>query len=116
MAHLTPLADAVTIIRKRPEMYFGPRRPSPEAIADHLVLEALVLGAKSVQVLRIEPWWLVVADVDWMTAPCRVPTTIEHTFGALVALPEMGDNCNRGEVYVSAFASSWYIATPENSA
>ena len=113
MAELTVLDDALAVIRARPQMYVGDGDRSLE-IAQALISDALVLGASHVSCDRRLGWFLVAADLDWLTASCRFPQPIAELFRRIVPFPESGVNAMRSEVLVSAFASSALTVTPDD--
>lgn len=99
---LQPLSDALTIIRKRPNLYVpGYPRLLGESLSSGLVFDAVVAGAAPVLVDRVGDWWMVGSSVDWFA---DLDLSVEHLFSHLVATPHVGDNTNRHDVLVAALA------------
>ena len=97
---IEPVSDALSIIRKRPDMYvLGYPARLGEVLTSHLVFDAIVAEASPVVVDRVRDWWLVGSPVDWLAGAGR---SVEHLFSQLVATPHVGDNTNRHEVLVAA--------------
>ena len=56
-------------IRDHPEMYFHGGRFSAEEVSSQIVSEALLFGVIRIHVERVEAWWLIRADSDWLPPP-----------------------------------------------
>jgi len=98
--------DIDKFVTDRPEMIFGADGPTPRSIAMNLAETAFILGASSTSVSLRKEWWVVSANLDWLAAHSRVPTTIETVFWKLLAFPEAGDNCFRWEILTRIYADS----------
>jgi hypothetical protein len=96
---ITPVT-AADYVRRNVSRFFASGRFTPQEAAGHLVLEALLCGARRVEAQRAGPWWVVRGDVDWLTPPLD-----EEAFGALVPFLEGGPNASRSEILVAVFAT-----------
>jgi hypothetical protein len=101
------LNNAVEMIRKRPEMYVGACVTQPEFLpgflATSLASDAIYLGVTQVEIRRIDDWWTVASDEDWLTY--RNSLGVRETFNRILPFPGMV-NSHRSEVLIHAFASS----------
>lgn len=100
---LTPI-DPIEHVRSNPEMYMGRSDPDPAAIADTIAQGSLVLGASETKVTRFGRWWIISADVDWLSVPCSCTASPIETFNRLLAFPELAVNSFRHETLATAFA------------
>lgn len=110
-ADLTVLDDPLGVIRSKPEMYVGSGDRGASLVAS-LLSDALSLGATETSCVRRDDWYVVSADVDWLTATCRFQFPVPELFRRIVPLPEFGANAMRAEALVAAFAEAVFIATP----
>ena len=83
---LRPLEDAVSLIRKRPEMYLAAAPPSGRELAARVASDALLLCATRVRTERQGPWWVISADVDWLARPPLDDPTAEISVGLALAV------------------------------
>lgn len=98
------IVDALDHIRSHPEMYTPHGVPNPAIITHEIAGDALVLGATCVRVFQFDEWWIVSANVDWLTAACRCPAAPRETFERMLGFPEMSVNAMRHEVLATAYA------------
>ena len=62
---------------------------------------------------RLNDWWLVASDTNWMEHPSF---TVQELFGRVVAAPELGPNSMRAEVILAASQVTWAsIPSPAGS-
>jgi hypothetical protein len=97
--------DALTVIRRRPEMYVG-GGTLPPTLAGDLVHDIAMLGALPAHVTKHEEWWLVSAETDWL---CSASGEISiEPFFRIVRCPQWGGNQNeiRSEVALTALAEA----------
>jgi hypothetical protein len=102
--------DSITHVRSHPRMYFPSGEPTPSLIATRLADDALVLGAKSVCIVRADEWWIISADHDWLMLPHI--ESIGDRFRNFTPFPESGANSCRSEIFVGAFATAAATWTP----
>lgn len=101
--HTNEVIDSITHIRRRPQIYFGPlQEPSAGSLVTHLIDDAIALGVLPVHCDFISGWWIVAAKEDWVLK--GNPRSLIDTFNQLGTFPEMGRNCYRSNVLVTAFA------------
>lgn len=111
MAEPVGSVDLIAAIRQRPRMYIHDN--SPANLASGLHWEALYFGATQATVIRRgSDWWIVSADIDWLTADCQNPVPPPDSFWQLVAFPERGGHAVRSAVMATAFARAVVTAVP----
>ncbi len=98
-------------IRARPAMY-APGSGSPIGLAYLLGADALAFGARSVRTDVVSGWYLVSADIDWLSHPYQPDLAPSDLFGRMVHSVALGPNSIRGEVVVAALARAGFIAVP----
>jgi hypothetical protein len=96
---ITPIA-AEEYVRANVSRFFASGHFTPEEVAGHLVVEALLSHARCVEVRQVERWWVVRSDVDWLPPPLD-----DQAFRALVPFPEGGPNAARREILLGIFAT-----------
>ncbi|MCC9603768.1 hypothetical protein LOC67_24725 [Stieleria sp. JC731] len=96
--------DALDHIRSHPEMYTQNGFPNPAIIAHEIAGDAIVLGATDVRVFQFDGWWIVSANLDWLTAPCRCSASPRETFDRVLGFPKLSVNSMRHEVLATAYA------------
>ena len=96
--------DALDHIRSHPEMYTPNGVPNPAIIAHENAGDAIVLGATDVRVFQFDRWWIVSANLDWLTASCRCSASPRETFDRVLGFPELAVNSMRHEVLATAYA------------
>jgi hypothetical protein len=100
-----PVVSIDSYLRRRSEMFFGPRGPNPEMIAGFIGEGALILGARRTLVAEEAGWWYVCADMDWFAVPTRAGVDEGTVFQTIWAFPELGVNTNRWEVFARVFST-----------
>jgi hypothetical protein len=100
-----PVLSVESYLRRRSDMFFGPRGPNPEMIAGFIADGALILGARRTLVAEEAGWWYVCADVDWFAVQTRAGVNEDTVFQTIWAFPELGVNTNRWEVFARVFAT-----------
>lgn len=93
------------VIRRRPEMYFGSNGPTPESISSRILNDALVLGSKFATVKCIDNWWVVSAEIDWLSIGGASRTDFKSLFNRMIPFPEAGVNSIRSEVFAGVYSS-----------
>ncbi len=104
MAALKTL-DPIDHIRANPQMYLRGGNADPVDLARQIAGDAIYLGAKRAQIINVNGWLLVAADVDWMKG-----SEIQEIFSQVVPFPKAGVNSMRSEVLLSAFARDIFTA------
>ena len=96
--------DSIAHIRRYPEIYFGAGHdPSACGLVTRLIDDAIALGVVlPVHCDFVSGWWIVAAREDWVLK--SNPLSLIDTFHQLRSFPEMGRNCYRSNVLVTAFA------------
>ena len=100
----------IELIRQKPQMYFA-GAVTASAICSYLVDDALRLGASHVRADSVGRWFIVSADVDWLSLPEDRVIPIDRLFVGMHAHPSR-INGIRSEVFVGAFAETAYVASP----
>jgi hypothetical protein len=96
---ITPIS-ADQFVRTNASRFFSSGHFTPQEAAGQLVVEALLSGARRVDVRQAGQWWLVRSDVDWLPPPID-----EEAFRALVPFAEGGPNATRREILLAVFAT-----------
>lgn len=102
--------QGIDFVREHPEMFFRGGAPSPLPCIRQLVSVALVLGADDVVVERFADWWVVWSHFDWFVADVSPAEQVRQ----IIAVPELGQNEQRAEVVLVAFAQA--VATRRGDA
>src|SRR5690348_11695923 len=106
--------DPLEHIRANREMYLPGGRCDPAYLATRVAEDALTSGAKRVEILHWQDWWVVAADSDWMARCCS--GDVRELFDRVVPFPESGVNSMRSEVLLSAFADEVVTGGPGEGA
>jgi hypothetical protein len=100
--------DPIAQIQANPQMYLRGGQVDAVDLARQLAGDAIYLGAKRVQIMEVNDWLLVAADVDWMNKNAQ--TGVNDLFNRIIPFPQAGVNSMRSEVLVSAFADDVFTA------
>jgi hypothetical protein len=103
--------DAVSYIKKTPERFFRTGSSNPIELATHVLGDALIAGATATSIFRVDGWWVIGSDVDWLINQGRY--TIKDLFSRIVSLPLAGPNSMRAEILLTAFTGA--VITVGNS-
>lgn len=98
------IVDSKKWVKEHPTPYFF-NTASPDAfhLLNYLMLDVLNLGKGMCNIFETEDgWWCIASDRNWFEHP---QYALQELFSRLVAEPRHGDNCNRAEVVISAFAT-----------
>jgi hypothetical protein len=106
--------DALSVIRNHPQMYLGERVVTAGMLARRVADDARLLGCELVEIDEREDWWLVGADLDWLSLGQHPPSDPLELFRRAWPFLEAGDNSMRCEVLVAAFAQDVFTATACN--
>jgi hypothetical protein len=79
-------------------MYLPSGRVNGHSLASAIFTDALVESNRRVVVERLNDWWIIASDHDWIG-----PAAKDH-FERIVPFPEAGPNSMRSEVLLTAFA------------
>src|SRR6266481_1126414 len=109
------LTGPYAAIRDRPAMY-APGNGSPLGLAYLLSADALLLGAKSVRTDVVAGWYLVSAEIDWLSPPFQTSVAPLELFARRIHQSSLGSNSLRGEVVVAALSHAGFIAIPGSHA
>jgi hypothetical protein len=96
-ADLSPV-NGIAHIRAHPEMYLPSGRVDGHSLASAIVADVLVEPGRGAAIQRVDRWWLVASDHDWVG-----PSVIDY-FHRVVPFPDAGPNSMRAEVLLTAFA------------
>jgi hypothetical protein len=107
------ILKGTALVRAHPEMFIGPSEPDLIELAQLVTLDALVLGAQSVSVDRIDDWYVVSAEIDWITA--RTKFGVVESFNSVEPLPRQRANhvAARSNITVNAFAQEVLTCGPD---
>ncbi|BDI33569.1 hypothetical protein CCAX7_56200 [Capsulimonas corticalis] len=100
--------EALDFIRSHPQMFLGPQIPTAELLADALADAARHSGSH-VRICRMDDWWIVTAEHDWLAA-FMLPGH-RSVFTNVIRFPEQCVNCCRPEAVVTAFGRDVVTAT-----
>jgi hypothetical protein len=100
--------DPIGQIQANPQMYLRGGQVDAVDLARQLAGDAIYLGAKRVQIMEVNDWLLVAADVDWMNKSAQ--TGVNDVFSKIIPFPQAGVNSMRSEVLLSAFADDVFTA------
>ncbi|WP_339733080.1 hypothetical protein [uncultured Gimesia sp.] len=112
-ADIIPLEDPLEFIRSHQEMFlpFGNLRAS--SIVAILVDEALSLTGAKASAFRVNDWWVVSCEADWLLRSAE--QTIDTLFQQITACPQLGVNSHYFEVVLHAFADDLITLTTQES-
>ena len=96
--------DPLEYVRAHPECFVPNGIPNPAVIANQIAGDALVLGATDVRVFSFGDWWIVSADADWLSIPCKCPASPLDAFSRVLGFPECQANEMRHEILANAYA------------
>lgn len=112
-ADIIPLEDPLEFIRSRPNMFLPFGKLSASSMAATLVDEALSMTGAKTSTFRVNDWWIVSCEADWLQ---RSPKqTIKTLFQQITACPQMGVNSHYFEVVLYAFADDLITFTPQDT-
>ncbi len=94
--------DQIEMIRAR-AAWFGGEPPRARWFAANLVRDLIFLEASPVRVERVDHWWIVYADRDWLKVGDSVSL---EPFFKVVAFSAIGVNSMRSEVVIAALADA----------
>jgi hypothetical protein len=97
------VANAVTCIRERPEMFVG-GDPTGARLAARVVEDLLLLDAGPVRIARNGSWYLISAERDWLMSEDGIVSF--ESFHRLVPMPSGGRFYDRAEVVLTALADA----------
>lgn len=97
--------------RKYPHWIFHrDARPNPHHLSGFLLSQMTLLGARDVQLKRVNDWYIFTADLDWLQAGSHVYFGVLDQFDGIVTFPEDGINRQRYESAIKAFSDAVIIA------
>ena len=103
--------DALPFVKSHKEMFLRGGCPVPGLeMAQQVSWDALVYGNGSCEIFRALEWWFIASESDWLKGADGKDEV--ELFSRLIAAPEFGDNCNRSEIVINAFATDVWIVTP----
>ena len=94
------VSDPIATLRK----LYAAERPSGQYLSARLLHDLVFLGALPVRADRIDSWWLVGSQQDWLRSSDGVIS--KRPFHAIVAFPAAGPNTHRAEAMLTAFADA----------
>src|SRR5256885_1322137 len=100
--------DPIAQIQANPQMYLRGGQVDGVDLARQLAGDAIYLGAKRVQIMEVNDWLLVAADLDWIKKSAQ--TGINDVFSRIIPFPQAGVNSMRSEVLLGAFADDVFTA------
>ena len=94
--------DPISFVRKNANFFFRGKASFNNQILSYLVLEALTLNAKFINIYDVGRWKVISADIKWF----QQEHSAESIFNSLVPFPEIGPNETRFEILVNAFSEN----------
>lgn len=92
------------ILRERARFFRGDDYDANE-MASQIALEALMLGAGRIDIIRDSEWITISSDIDWLAG------LNGDAFSGLVPIPQVGRNAVTAEILAVVFASGVATAT-----
>ncbi|GGJ47610.1 hypothetical protein [Deinococcus roseus] len=110
-ASLIKVEPMPVVLRKHPNWIFHhTARPNPHQLAGFFLSQLTLLGARDVQVKRVDDWYIFTADIDWMTIALVQDCALLEQFERWIIFPEDGQNAMRYEAAIQAFSQAVIIA------
>jgi hypothetical protein len=97
---LVIIDDALKVIRKNPSLYGG-EPPRGDRLAAAVVRDLIGHGDLPVSVDKIEGWWLVVCQKDWLAS---VGADKSKYWFRMIPTPQIKRESIRAEVLLTAFS------------
>lgn len=98
MSHEFTTTDPIAFVREHPSMFLWNAVADPGELASRVAAAALLFSPRVV-LSRVNEWWLIASEDDWLKTVGLSP------FSQLVSEPSWGPNTFRPEVLLTAFAS-----------
>lgn len=112
-ADIPPLSNSLDFIQSRPEMFLPYGHPNGGSMAGVLVDEALALTGAKTNAFRINDWWGVSCEVDWIAlAPQQ---TLKEFYQTFTPCPQWAINSIYFEVVLFVFADDLKSLTPQDT-
>ena len=99
-----PVVDALEWIRGHPEYFVGPP-PYKRTLVARAVHDLVCFGVNAVSAEAFDPWWLVIAQSDWLTIDGIYRREYWQTTGAA---PEIGLQAARPEAVMTALSDALF--------
>lgn len=100
--------DFLDHIKKNPKMYLGKEKALPDELSTIIANDAIVLGASLILIKVLSPWFIVAADLDWLSV--GHDKDIQDVFRRMLPLIGAGQNAFRREPILMAFANNIVVA------
>ena len=98
--------DALHWVRSRANQFFPSGKPEPVHLLAYLMADVLELGHGSCTIRKVDHWWIIGSEADWLRVEGCAPTDL---FTRVVPAPSHGQHSMRGEILTSAFARSVWV-------
>jgi hypothetical protein len=102
------VVTALEAIRSRPDMYLRGQPITGDVLASRLIEDILVVRNCIAFATRIDEWWVVASDRDWIGI--HEGEKLRSHFNRIVAFPEAGVNTMHSEVLITAFAKDVFTS------
>lgn len=99
--------DAISLIRRRPEMFVGEGDVRPAFLVAALAQDVLALGARQIEIHRTHEWWIVASDEDWLAYDNNLD--VREIFHRILPAPDRV-NGYRSEVVIHALAGAVFTS------
>ncbi len=100
------LDDPIKNIRNHRKMYLGRDEVTPDMLVSSIISDALILGAKKLEVRHCGDWWIISSSEDWLGY--KNDYSVQDTFKKILPLWGGTVNSFRSEIVLAAFASELY--------
>ena len=97
------LNNPVDWVKEHPQIMLRSSLICGENLAHRVVHDAFVSKVKSMKIEQIENWWIIAGINDWLSYK---NLSINDLFNKLIPFPEMGQECHRSEILLTAFADN----------
>ncbi|MFC3150880.1 hypothetical protein ACFOEK_07565 [Litoribrevibacter euphylliae] len=94
--------DAVSLVRKRPRLFIDGLDFNAEKFCGRYTSQALILGAKSVRVVRYNNVWIIASDFNWLSENPNL-SDMQSPFFQVISDEKLGQNSFYQEIVLTAF-------------
>jgi hypothetical protein len=102
--------DSIEFVRANRAQFLGAAIPDLRDLASLLVVDALVLGAEDVSVLRRDEWYIVSSTFDWLLVDTKLNEF--ESFKRIQVFHKHRKNSNRSNILIAAFSANVITFSP----
>lgn len=97
--------NSLNAICARPHLFFKDGKYDENILSENIAHEALVLGAKCIEIKKKDSYTIISADIDWLNLKTLHYIPITEIFNTLGSFPEDGENSHRSEILLTALCT-----------